>query len=105
MASLKDLEEFARVKDELKKRFEFARIGEETLYIDQTNQFKPLIDVQNANAKAIQDKITSGQDGLVNALIPYIEELKKRNDQVEELQSLPFYTGQEIEDVPQSLSL
>src|SRR5687768_11475698 len=94
------MDDYERVKNALKKRFEEERTGEQTLYIDQSKLLKPLIDEQRETARAIQQ---IGQDTLTNALVPYVNELKKRNEQVENLQSLPFYTDYPgIEAVPQS---
>ena len=90
-------------RDELQRRFEAERTGEQTLFIDQTKLLKPLIEVQKETSKSIQDKIEAGQDITSNALIPFTRELQRRNDQVETLQNLPFYNlPPEIENAPQS---
>jgi hypothetical protein len=100
MTTLKDYE---RVKNALKKKFEVERSGEQSLYFEQSKLFKPLIDEQKESTKTIQHNITSGQDSLTNALVPFTEELRKRNDQVDNPQSLPFYNAlPEIENIPQS---
>ena len=90
-------------RDELQRRFEAERTGEQTLLIDQTKLLKPLIEVQKETSKSIKDKIEAGQDATSNALIPFTRELQRRNDQVETLQNLPFYNlPAEIENSPQS---
>lgn len=81
------MEEYERLRDVLKKRFEDERTGEQSLYIDQSRILKPLIDEQKETKK----NITKSQDAITNTLVPFMAELKKRNDQVEDLQSLPFY--------------
>lgn len=100
MANLKDYE---RVKNALKKRFETERSGDQTLYAEQTKLLKPLIDEHKVTAKTIQQNLTTGQNSLTNALVPFTEELRKRNEQVDNLQMLPFYNDfPRIENVPQS---
>jgi hypothetical protein len=93
MANLKDYE---RVKNALKKRFDNERTGDQTMYADQTKLLKPLIDEH----KLATNTIHTDQENLTNALVPFTEELRKRNDQVDNLQMLPFYNA--IESVPQS---
>jgi len=94
---------YKQQRDELQRRFEVERTGEQTLFIDQTKLLKPLIEVQKETSKSIQDKIEAGQDTTSNALIPFTRELQRRNDQVETLQNLPFYNlPPEIENIPQS---
>jgi hypothetical protein len=94
---------YKQQRDELRKRFEAERTGDQTLFIDQTKLLKPLIEVQKETSKSIQDKIEAGQDATSNALNPFTRELQRRNDQVEALQNLPFYNlPPEIEDGPQS---
>jgi hypothetical protein len=94
---------YKQQRDELQRRFEAERTGDQTLFIDQTKLLKPLIEIQKETSKSIQDKIVAGQDATSNALIPFTRELQRRNDQVETLQNLPFYNlPPEIEDAPQS---
>ena len=94
---------YKQQRDELQKRFEAERTGDQTLFIDQTKLLKPLIEVQKETSKSIQDKIEAGQDAASNALIPFTRELQRRNDQVETFQNLPFYNlPPEIESAPQS---
>src|SRR5438132_11194077 len=94
------MDEYERVKNSLKNRYEERRTGEQTLYTDQSERLKPLIDKQKETAQAIQQ---IGQD-TSNALVPFVQELKKRNEQVEQLQSFPFYDTPYlgIEAIPQS---
>ena len=94
---------YAEQRDCLKNYYEKEKIGNQNLYTDQTKLFKPIIESQKESSKEIQDKIVSNQENLSNTLVPYTNELKRRNDQIEELQSLPYYNiPQEIEDAPQS---
>src|SRR6266536_1240043 len=76
-------------RDALRRRFEAEKTGEQTLFIDQTKLFKPLIDVQKETSKAIEDKLAASQD----ALIPFTRELQKRNEQLA-LQNLPYHSIQ-----------
>ena len=92
------IERYANQKKRLKQYFEREKTGDQTLYTDQAKLLEPLINSQ----KETQNKIVTGQESLSNALVPLVQELQKRNDQVEVLQSLPFYNIPEIEGVPQS---
>ena len=96
------IEKYVSQRKRLKQHFEREKTGDQTLYIDQAQLLRPLIDSQKETSKSIQDKIVTGQESLSNALVPLVQELQKRNDQVEELQSLPFYNIPEIEGAPQS---
>ena len=86
----KDIIEYKRLKDSLKKRFQAERTGDQDILRDQTKLLKPIINVQQETAKAIQDTIVSGQDATSNALVPFTTELQRRNDQAE----LPFYQSE-----------
>ena len=87
------IKRYKEQRDRLRRQFESERLGEQSLFVDQSKLFKPLIEMHKETSKEIQDKIVASQD---NALIPFVRELQRRNDQVEALQNLPFYT-QEIE--------
>ena len=100
MTNLKDYE---RVKNVLKKRFDNERTGDQTMYVDQTKLLKPLIDEHKLTTNTIERNLTTGQESLTNVLVPFTEELRKRNEQVDNLQMLPFYNDfPRIENVPQS---
>ena len=88
-------------RDRLKKQFEAEKVGEQSLFTTQTKLFKPLIETQKETSRAIQDKIYAGQETTNNALIPFLKELQKRNDDLETLQTLPYYPA-EIEGIAQS---
>src|SRR4030088_3635735 len=97
------IKDYKRQRDELRQRFQDEKTGDQTLFIDQTRLFKPLIETQKESSKAIVKKIVLSQDGLSNALVPFTRELQKRNEQVEALQNLPLYNiPLEIESIPQS---
>src|SRR6478609_3021018 len=92
------IERYANQKKRLKQYFEREKTGDQTLYTDQAKLLEPLINSQ----KETQNKIVTGQETISNALVPLVQELQKRNEQVEALQGLPFYNIPEIEGVPQS---
>jgi len=99
----KEAAEYRKAKIAMKEKFKTINVGEQIQYINQSQLLKPLIETQKETQKAIENKIVSGHEILSNALLPFTTELKKRNDQVDELQSQPFYNSNlEIEDVPQS---
>ena len=85
------IKKFTEQRDRLKNYFEKEKIGVQNLYTDQTKLFKPLIESQKETSKDLQDKLASNQNTLSNTLVPFTNELKRRNDQLDELQSLPFY--------------
>jgi hypothetical protein len=88
---VKDPNEYKRVKEALKERFEAEKSGEQDLFREQTKMFQPLIATQQESAKAIRDKILSGQQSTSNVLVPLVKELQRRNDQVDLLAEQPFY--------------
>jgi len=99
------IKEYKRQRDELRQRFQDAKTGDQSLFIDQVKLFKPLIE----SSKAIENKITTSQDVLSNTLLPFTRELQKRNEQADVLQNLPFYNTPlhalptaEIESIHQS---
>lgn len=96
------IEKYITQKKRLKEQFEKEKTGDQTLYIDQSKLFKPLIETQKETQKETQQQIVTGQENLNNALIPLVQEIKKRNDQVELLQGLPFFNIPEIEGATQS---
>ena len=89
---VKDINEYKRVKEVLKQRFEAERTGDQDLFREQSKLFQPLISTQQQTAKAMTD----GQNvALSNALLPFTRELQRRNNQVDLLSEQPFY-GQEL---------
>src|SRR5271163_4474603 len=96
------IEKYKNQKKQLKQYYEREKTGDQTLYTDQAKLLQPLINSQKETSRTIQDKIVTGQESLSNALVPLVQELQKRNDQVKALQSLPFYNIPEIEGVAQS---
>src|SRR6478609_5699781 len=82
-------------RDLIKKEFQAENVGDQSRFTDQLKLFKPLIESQKETSKDLQDKIASNQSTLSNTLVPFTNELKRRNDQVDELQALPFYSKEE----------
>jgi len=82
---VKSIDEYKRIKDSLKERFEAERTGDQYLFTEQTKilqpLIKPLITTQEQTVKAIQD---SGTKDLAR-------ELQRRNDHVDLLSQQPFY--------------
>src|SRR6476661_3170950 len=89
-------------RDLIKKEFQAEKVGNQTQFTDQLKLFKPLIESQKETSKDLQDKLASNQSALSNTLVPFTNELKRRNDQVDELQALPFYTREEDHSTPKS---
>jgi len=95
------IKRYKEQRDLIRKEFQAEKVGDQTLFIDQFKLFKPLIESQKETSKDLQDNFASNQNTLSNVLVPFTNELKRRNDQVDELQALPFYTREE-EYVPHS---
>src|SRR6266496_865905 len=102
---IKGMDEFKRLKESLKNRFDSERSGEQVFQRDQTKAFEPLINIQKETSKATQDKIVSSQATVTNALVPLVQEMQRRNDQIDMLASQPFYQQQQLPDIPQEKSL
>src|SRR6266581_5866154 len=99
---IKGMDEFKRVKESLKNRFVSERSGEQVFQREQTKAFEPLINIQKETSKATQDKITSAEEARNNALVPLVQEMQRRNDQIDMLASQPFYQQQQQSpDIPE----
>jgi len=84
----KNINEYKRIKDALKERFETERSGDQYLFREQSKMLQPLIksliSTQEQTVKAIQN---SGTQDLAR-------ELQRRTDQVDLLVQQPFYSDQ-----------
>src|SRR6266568_2905027 len=98
---IKGIEEFKRLKESLKNRFDSERSGEQVFQREQTKAFEPLINIQKETSKATQDKIVSAEEARNNALVPLVQEMQRRNDQIDMLASQPFYQQQQLPDIPE----
>src|SRR6266496_4586884 len=81
--------------------FDSERSGEQVFQREQTKAFEPLINIQKETSKATQDKITSAEEARNNALVPLVQEMQRRNDQIDMLASQPFYQQQQLPDIPE----
>ena len=70
----------------LNDRYEAERSGDIQIDKDEAKILEPLIKSQQETSKATQDKIVESSDFTNNALVPFITELRKRNEQVDTLQ-------------------
>src|SRR6266496_3533295 len=102
---IKGMDEFKRLKESLKNRFDSERSGEQVFQREQTKAFEPLINIQKETSKATQDKITSVEEARNNALVPLVQEMQRRNDQIDMLASQPFYQQQQLPDIPEEKDL
>src|SRR6266581_1382472 len=102
---IKGMDEFKRLKESLKNRFDSERSGEQVFQREQTKAFEPLINIQKETSKATQDKIVSAEEARNNALVPLVQEMQRRNDQIDMLVSQPFYQQQQLPDIPQEKDL
>jgi hypothetical protein len=94
-----DIKYYTQQRDALRNRFEADKTGDQTLLTEQTKLFKPLLQSQ----QQIQDKLIENQKATSNVLVPFVSELQKRDNLMEDSQYLPFYNDPlEIQDVSQS---
>ena len=54
---IRDMNEFTRLKESLKNRFDSTRSGDQIFQRDQTKVHQSLIDIQKETSKTLQDKI------------------------------------------------
>ena len=92
-----DINKYIQLKKDVKQHYQDIKLGEQNLYENQSNLFKPLSDIATAQSKEIQDKIISNQDAFHNAIVPFTSNIEKRIEQLENLQSLPYYQIEEPE--------
>src|SRR5882757_9918370 len=86
---VKDIEEYEKLRNILKTKFQVEKTGEQTLLEDSTKLFKPLISIQQETSKAIQDKILDSN--ISHTLVPLTREFQRKNDQIEMLMEQPFF--------------
>jgi len=94
-----DIKYYTQQREALRNRFAADKTGDQTFLTQQTKLFQPLLQSQ----QQIQDKLIETQNATSNVLVPFVNELQKRNNLVEDSQHLPFYNAPlEIQDAPQS---
>lgn len=86
MTNTFDINKYIKLKQDVKQHYKDIKLGEQSFYENQTNLFKPLSEVTKEQSKAIQDKLTSNQDAIQNALVPFTTNIQQRIDQ-----ALPYY--------------
>jgi len=94
MIPIKDMNENKILRKYLKNMFDSERSGDQTFLREQTRTFEPILNVQKETSKAIKDNIVSNKEATSNTLMPLIHEMQRRNDQIDELASQPFYQTQ-----------
>ena len=92
-----DIDKYIQLKKDVKQHYNDIKLGEQNLYENQSNLFKPLSDITTAQSKEIQDKLVSNQDAFHNVIVPFTSNIEKRIEQLENLQSLPYYQIEEPE--------
>ena len=86
-----DINKYIQLKKDVKQHYNDMKLGEQSLYENQSNLFKPITDITKEQTKAIKDKLTSNQDSIRNTLVPFTTNLEQRINQLENLQALPYY--------------
>ena len=90
------IKRYKEQRDLIRKEFQAEKVGDQSRFTDQLKLFKPLIESQKETSKDLQDKLASNQNTLSNTLVLFTNKLKRRNDQVDELQALPFYSRESL---------
>ena len=85
---VKDINEYKRVKESLRERFEAERTGDQDLFREQSKIFQPLITTQQQTVKTIKDGQDVSAAAVNNALMPFTMELQRRNDALAEIPAI-----------------
>jgi len=88
------MNEYTQIKNKLKDIFDSKRSSDQVFLREQTRTFEPILNVQKETSKAIKDNIVSNQEATTNTLAPSVQEMQRRNDQINILASQPFYQAQ-----------
>lgn len=87
------IQDYVERRGRLRRIFENERTGEQTLLQDRSKLFKPIIDSQKETTKALEDNKVSNENIITNQLLPIMNSLNTRIDQMESLQNLPYYNS------------
>ena len=68
---VRDMNEYKRVKEVLRARYEAERTGDQDLFREQSKKFEPLINTQQQTVKAIKDGQDVNAIAISNALSPF----------------------------------
>jgi hypothetical protein len=79
-------------RDKLRQYFEAQKTGDQTLFMNQTKLFKPLIESQEESTKSIAENLMTNQDVLTNAL-------QRRIDELEFPMAIEYSTPKKDEDI------
>src|SRR5271169_4582838 len=96
---IKDMNEYKRLKETLRDRFEAEQTGDQDLVREQTKILQPLINTQQQSVKAFKDNQDVNATAVSNALVPLTREMQRRNDQVDLLAEQPFLQQQQLAPV------
>src|SRR5271163_7464 len=97
---MSDINDYIKLKKSIKNQNDSERSGEQLFQREQTKSFQPLINVQKETSKSIKDNMAAGQELTVNTLLPLVQEMQRRNDQIDMLASQPFNQAQ-LPDIPE----
>src|SRR5271163_3134157 len=91
---MSDINDYIKLKKPINNQNDSERSGEQLFQKEQTKSFQPLINVQKETSKSIKDNMAAGQELTVNTLLPLVQEMQRRNDQIDMLASQPFHQAQ-----------
>ena len=88
--------EYKEQRERLRNRFLADKTGDQAYLDTQAKLLMPILDSQ----RQIHDKLTENQAATSSALVPFVNELQRQNNLLEDSQSLPYYHEPlEIENV------
>src|SRR5271163_2102377 len=98
---MSDINDYIKLKKPINNQNDSERTGEQLFQREQTKLFQPLINVQKETSKSIKDNMAAGQELTVNTLLPLVQEMQRRNDQIDMLASQPFFPQPQLPDIPE----
>lgn len=86
-------------RDKLRQYFEEEKTGDQTLFLDQTKLFKPLIESQQESSNNILERLATNQDVLTNALVPLLAVPYSGNHLPEAIEDVSHSTPKKDENI------
>ena len=82
---------YKNIKNKLRNNFLEEKVGNQNLFTDSSELFKPLMNTTKQKTDELKEEIVKGQ----NQLEPYIKELQKYNENLDVFKKLPAIDAQE----------
>ena len=81
----KMVNDYKSIKNKLQNQFLTEKVGNQKLYTDSLELFKPLMDTTKQKTDELKEEIVKGQ----NQLEPYLKEFQKYNENLDAFKELP----------------